>query len=65
MDELDRQTALRLSAEMRERLGAEARRTGRSVSGLIRWILTSYLEELPDAPHKPPRVKPPRKSKTP
>jgi Ribbon-helix-helix protein, copG family len=50
MDEFSHQTAIRLSPDMKRRLEAEAVRTGRTTSNLIRWVLATYLDGLPNAP---------------
>lgn len=50
MIEMDEQLTIRIPAELGERLRAEARRSARSMSSMVRYALLTFAEQLPDAP---------------
>jgi predicted DNA-binding protein len=46
----DKQTTLRLPAQLLAALEVEARRNGRTTAGEIRWALMRHVGQQPDAP---------------
>ena len=62
MDDLDQQLAIRFPAHLKARLEAEAAQTGRTLSGLIRWILMGHAASLPVG-QSPSKAAKPLKSK--
>jgi predicted DNA-binding protein len=49
MIEMDEQLTIRIPAELGDRLRAEAKRSARSMSGMVRYALLTFAEQLPDA----------------
>jgi hypothetical protein len=54
--EMERQLTVRIPEKLALKLEAEAAKSARSISGLVRYALLTFAEQLPDAPESTRRV---------
>jgi hypothetical protein len=53
---MERQLTVRIPEKLALKLEAEAAKSARSISGLVRYALLTFAEQLPDAPASARRV---------